>query len=123
MTTKDMDVHAMNATLDAPAVPRTLPVAAIRPSRFSIGLYGDPDLEVAADGLLDSIRQRGILVPLVAAPDGDGFELLSGHRRLACARALDLDTVPCEVRDVPRGPPAGAPSSTTTASAARRSAS
>ncbi|WP_152052150.1 ParB/RepB/Spo0J family partition protein [Tautonia marina] len=90
-------------TLDAPAGVHHLPIEAIRPSRFSISLYGDPDREIDDDGLLDSIRQGGILVPLVAAPEADGFELLSGHRRLACARRLGLETVPCEVRAVPRG--------------------
>ena len=44
---------------------------------------------------------RANLAPLVF--EGDGFELLSGHRRLACALALGLESVPCEIRPVPRG--------------------
>ena len=63
----------MSALLDAPSDLRTLPVSALKPSRFSLELYGDPDREVSGDGLLDSVRARGILVPLVAAPDGDGL--------------------------------------------------
>lgn len=91
-------------TLDAPAESRSIPVDLIRPSRFSTAIYGDPDAEIECDGLLDSIRQSGILVPLVLTPDGpDAFELISGHRRLACSRLLGLETVPCEVRDLPRG--------------------
>ena len=90
-------------TLDTPTGLHHLPLEAIRPSQFSISLYGEPAREIEADGLLDSIRQNGILVPLVAAPDHDGFELLSGHRRLACAQLLGLTSVPCEVRPVPRG--------------------
>jgi hypothetical protein len=41
-----------------------------------------------------------VLVPLVVRPDGPGWEVVSGHRRLACARALGLAEVPCEVRDL-----------------------
>ncbi|WP_233579050.1 DNA methyltransferase [Tautonia sociabilis] len=89
--------------LAEPVEVRPMATSALRPNRFSLDLYGDPAEEIRADGLLDSIRERGILVPLVAAPDGDGFELLSGHRRLACAKALGMESVPCEIRDVPRG--------------------
>src|SRR5207244_1536652 len=47
----------------------------------------------------------GILVALVVAP-GPGprtWEVISGHRRLACARALGLAEVPCEVRPLAPG--------------------
>ena len=91
------------AELAPPPAIRPLPTPALRPCRFSLELYGDPEHEIDGDGLLDSIAARGVLVPLVVAPDGDAFEVLSGHRRLACARRLDLAEVPCEVRDLPRG--------------------
>jgi hypothetical protein len=55
--------------------------------------------------LIDSIQTDGILVPLVVALDDDGWQVLSGHRRLACARALGLRTVPCQIRDLPPGAP------------------
>lgn len=76
---------------------RVLPTAALRPSLFSLSLYGDPDAE--AGDLLESVRAEGILVPLVVTLEGERWEVISGHRRLACARALDLAEVPCEVRD------------------------
>ena len=50
------------------------------------------------DGLLESVRAEGVLVPLVVARVGTGWEVVSGHRRLACALALGLAEVPCEVR-------------------------
>lgn len=86
--------------LDAPAEVRWLDPAALTPSRFSRALYGDPATEIEAGGLLESIRARGILVPLVVAVgrEGEGWEVVSGNRRLACARALRLLEVPCEVR-------------------------
>ena len=80
---------------------RTFAVSDLSFSRFSLEVYGDPAAEI--DDLLDSVRRQGILVPLVVARNGDAWELLSGHRRLACARALGLAEVPCQVRPLPRG--------------------
>ena len=52
-----------------------------------------------------SIRTHGILVPLVVTPGSQSgtWEVISGHRRLACALALELPEVPCEIRHMPLG--------------------
>jgi hypothetical protein len=83
----------------------SIPTIQLTPSSFSHSIYGDPAAEV--DDLLPSISDHGILVALVVAParEPDTWEVLSGHRRLACARALRLPDVPCEIRRVPDGPP------------------
>ena len=49
---------------------------------------------------MQSIRDHGILVPLVVAARSEPgtWQVVSGHRRLACAIALGLENVPCEVR-------------------------
>ena len=47
--------------------------------------------------LKDSIRQFGILVPLVVARIGSRYRLLDGERRLVAAQALGLKTVPAYV--------------------------
>jgi ParB family chromosome partitioning protein len=81
---------------------RPLATADLHRDPFSLAIYGDPDGE--SDDLVASIRAHGVLVPLVVAPRSEpaagGWDVLSGHRRLACARALGLAAVPCEVRDV-----------------------
>ena len=84
------------ATLDAEI--HQIATASIHPNHSSIAIYGDPAGETA--GLIDGIRDHGILVPLVVhrLPDERGWELISGHRRLACARALDLPAIPCIIR-------------------------
>ncbi len=89
---------------DTPSPVRLLPLSRLAASSFSIGIYGDPEKET--DGLLESIRERGILVPLVVAraPGGRGWEVLSGHRRASCARAIGLEQVPCQVRALAPGP-------------------
>lgn len=52
------------------------------------------------DELAQSIRANGILQPLVVKPDGNGFELIAGERRLRAAKKLGLKEVPVIVRDV-----------------------
>lgn len=51
---------------------------------------------------VESISQRGILSPLIARPrpDGDGYEIISGHRRQYAAKKAGLDTVPVIVRNM-----------------------
>jgi ParB family transcriptional regulator, chromosome partitioning protein len=75
----------------------------LKPNRISLSIYGDPAAEV--DDLLPSIRENGILVPLVVVRgrEHEGWEVISGHRRLACAVALGMTEVPCEVRHVHDG--------------------
>jgi ParB-like chromosome segregation protein Spo0J len=80
---------------------RLLRTDRLRANPFSLALYGDPEAET--DGLLESVSEQGILVPLVVVREGSAWEVVSGHRRLACARALGLRAVPCELRCIPRG--------------------
>jgi ParB family chromosome partitioning protein len=50
--------------------------------------------------LAQSIRESGVLVPALARPAGDRYELISGHRRLAACKLLSLPTIPVIVRDL-----------------------
>ena len=50
--------------------------------------------------LADSIRQYGILQPLCVRRLGEGYELISGERRLRAARELGMTQVPCVVMDI-----------------------
>ena len=51
--------------------------------------------EEALDELADSIRQHGILQPLSVRRSGNGYELISGERRLRAAELAGLTDVPC----------------------------
>jgi len=55
--------------------------------------------EQALAELTDSIRERGVLQPLLVRPMGDGFELVAGERRLRAALAAGLADVPVIVMD------------------------
>ena len=56
--------------------------------------------DAAMDELVDSIRTYGVLSPLLARPKGEGYELVSGHRRRLAAQKLGLKTVPVLVREM-----------------------
>ena len=51
---------------------------------------------------VESIAQYGVLAPLIARPrpDGDGHEIISGHRRQYAAKLAGLDTLPVIVRQM-----------------------
>ena len=51
---------------------------------------------------VESIAQYGVLAPLIARPrpDGDGYEIISGHRRQYAANLAGLDTLPVIVRQM-----------------------
>lgn len=52
--------------------------------------------------LIESITENGILLPTLVrpSPDGKGYEMVSGHRRMKAAEINGLDTVPAIVRDL-----------------------
>ena len=51
---------------------------------------------------VESIAQYGVLAPLIARPrpDGDGYEIISGHRRQYAAKLAGLNTLPVIVRQM-----------------------
>ena len=58
----------------------------------------DDDMEE----LVQSIREKGILVPLTVRPkDGGGYEVISGHRRKHAAELSGLFKVPVFIRQMP----------------------
>ncbi len=57
-------------------------------------VFDDAELE----GLAVSLRDVGVLQPLVVRPTADGYELVAGERRLRAAFLAGLETVPAVVR-------------------------
>ena len=62
--------------------------------------YSVPDNE-ELDLLAESIRENGVLHPIIVFPkeDGDGYLIISGHRRCAAAEKIGLTEVPAIVRN------------------------
>ncbi len=51
------------------------------------------------EDLIASIKEHGILQPLIVTKDGEAYELVAGERRLRAARTLGLNQVPAIVRE------------------------
>lgn len=69
-----------------------LVVPALNPRRLN-------DKEKMAE-LAESIREIGVLQPLVCRKNGKGYEVIAGSRRLKAAETAGLKTVPITLRDV-----------------------
>lgn len=54
---------------------------------------------VAIEGLAESIRQSGVIQPVVVRPIAEGYELLAGERRWRAAQQAGLHELPAVVRD------------------------
>ena len=50
-------------------------------------------------GLKDSIKEKGIIEPLVVRREGDKYRIISGERRYQAAKEVGLDKIPCVVRE------------------------
>ncbi len=93
--------------LPAPAVPLQLPRRA-GPDHLDIDLISpnpeQPRTHFEPEKLRelsDSIREHGIIQPLIVSKDEDGgYRLVAGERRLQAARLAGLETVPVVVREV-----------------------
>ncbi|HXG49219.1 MAG TPA: ParB/RepB/Spo0J family partition protein [Methylomirabilota bacterium] len=85
----------------APATPardqvQQLPLERVRPCAFQPRKEFDPE---ALQELADSIREQGVIQPLIVRPRGDHYELIAGERRWRAAQLLGLKEVPAIVRE------------------------
>lgn len=77
-----------------------VPVSAIRPNpRQPRTAFDDDDLTE----LVGSIREVGVLQPVVVRPAGDGYELVMGERRWRASQQAGLETIPAIVRETQDG--------------------
>ena len=76
-----------------------IPIAELFPFKnHPFRVQDDEEMENA----VKSISQYGVLTPLIARPrpDGDGYEIISGHRRQYATKLAGLDTLPVIVRQM-----------------------
>lgn len=76
-------------------VVRQVPLADIRANPFQPRRTFD---EAGLEELCASIREHGMLQPVVLRPAGGGFEIVAGERRFRAARSLGLERLPALVR-------------------------
>jgi ParB family transcriptional regulator, chromosome partitioning protein len=72
-----------------------LPVSTIQPNRYQPREhFGEEQLSALAD----SIREVGVLQPVLVRPADDGYELIAGERRWRAARRAGLQAIPALIR-------------------------
>ena len=49
--------------------------------------------------LADSIREHGVLQPIIVSPKGDGYEIIAGERRWRASKIAGIKTIPSVVRE------------------------
>ena len=64
-----------------------------------MGIEGGHAIEDSLGALARSIREVGVLQPVVVRPRGGGYELVAGERRLRAAKLAGLATVPAVLRE------------------------
>lgn len=84
-----------DVTDDADATYQMVSVSSIRANDYQPREYFD---EETLDSLTNSVRELGVLQPLLVRVDGDGYELIAGERRWRAAKRAGLQDVPVIVR-------------------------
>jgi ParB family chromosome partitioning protein len=73
-----------------------IPIEQLHPNPQQPRRFIDPE---SLDELTESVRQRGILQPIIVKREGGGYLIMAGERRYRAARAAGLTVVPAIVRD------------------------
>lgn len=76
---------------------RSVPLSQLHPFKDHPFKVMDDD---AMSETVESVKQIGVVVPLIARPTEDGYEIVSGHRRHHAAELAGLETVPVIVREM-----------------------
>lgn len=74
-----------------------IPVAQVSPNPHQPRKYFD---EEALSTLADSVRELGVLQPILVRPIEDGYQIIAGERRWRAAKRVGLATIPALIREV-----------------------
>jgi ParB family chromosome partitioning protein len=92
-----VNAPAANASPESPGGVREIEIARIKPNPGQPRVQFD---ETALNELAESIRERGILQPILLRPDGENFQIVAGERRWRAAQRARLHTIPAIVREI-----------------------
>lgn len=94
MNTPQFDLSAMLSTPQQTAV-QQIPCDKLHPyHNHKFELYSGERLE----DMIASIKENGVLSPIIVQPDGDGYEILIGHNRWNASKLAGLPTVPAIIK-------------------------
>lgn len=85
-----------DVTDDAEATFQTVAISSIHANKYQPREHFD---EATLDSLTNSVRELGVLQPLLVRKDGEGYELIAGERRWRAAKRAGLQDVPVIVRE------------------------
>ena len=88
------------ATLDKVRQTKTVPLEFLKPGRYQPRRHFD---EAAMQMLVDSVREKGVLQPLLVRRDPEistMFEIIAGERRWRAAQLAQLHEVPVVIREL-----------------------
>ena len=71
----------------------------IRPSQYAVRNKFQK-ISPEDDTLVASIREHGLLQPILIRPFAQGFEIVAGHRRFQACRSLRCRFIPCKIREM-----------------------
>lgn len=81
-----------------PPLPRSLPTSYLTPGRYQPRRRFEAE---AMEQLITSVREQGVVQPLIVRPLGDNrYEIVAGERRWRAAQAVQLHEVPVVIRDM-----------------------
>lgn len=94
MTAPQFDLGAMLSTPQQTAV-QQIPCDQLHPyHNHKFEMYSGERLE----DMVASIKENGVLSPIIVQPDDDGYEILIGHNRWNASKFAGLNTVPAIVK-------------------------
>ena len=95
-----LDIGLASASEES-APPEQSLFAQLKPEQIHVNPK-QPRARIGVRGLVESVREHGIIQPLIVSPNGEEghYILISGERRLEAAREVGLNTVPAIIREV-----------------------
>jgi len=76
---------------------KAIPVQQVMRNSLQPRMEYEPD---KLEELKASIREKGVLQPILVRPKNGGYEVVAGERRLRAAQSLGLEEIPALVKDV-----------------------
>ena len=81
------------------SITEPIEIRMIRPSKFPVR-YADQKNSPEFESLKNSLREHGMLQPIIVRPLERGFEIVAGHRRFFACKSLRWRFIPCKIYDL-----------------------
>lgn len=93
----DEDLDFISGKQDAEKTKNTVDIKLLYPSPLQPRKDFDED---ALNSLVESIREKGVLQPLLVRKNGDKYEIIAGERRYRASKIAGLQELPVIIKDI-----------------------